>query len=179
MYIRIELFFMKEVLQTEHLLLREFEISDAKFIIELVNDPDWIKYIVDKNIHTEEAAVDYLKVLRANYTELGFGFYCVVDKASGKAIGLCGLMKRPYLELVDLGFATLKEYRKKGLTFEVSKAMMNYAHTELNIEQLAAITNVNNYASRKLLMKLGFKFDSVKNIGEDGKDFVNYFVEII
>lgn len=174
-----ETYDMKEILQTEHLLLREFDTTDAKFIIEMVNDPDWIKYIVDKNIHTEEAAIEYIEVLRGNYSEFGFGFYCMVDKASGKAIGLCGLIKRPYLELVDLGFSILKEYRKKGFTFEVSRAMMDYAHEELEIEQLAAITNVNNFASRKLLLKLGFKFDSVRNIGEDGKDFVNYFVEVI
>lgn len=170
---------MKEIVQTKRLLLREFEPTDAEFIIELVNDPDWIKYIVDKNIHTVEAAIAYIKTLRESYTEFGYGFYCMVDKDSGKAIGLCGLINRPYLDLVDIGFATLKEYRKMGYTFEACKAVMSYAHEKLQIEQLAAITNINNYASRKLLLKLGFKFETAKNIGDDGVDVVNYFVEDI
>lgn len=170
---------MKEILYTENLVLREFEVSDASFIIELVNDPDWIKYIVDKNIHTEEAAIEYIETLRANYVEFGFGFYCMVEKVTNKAIGLCGLIKRPYLDLVDLGFATLKEFRGNGFTYEASKAMMHYAHSNLEIVQLAAITNVNNFASIKLLRKLGFKFQTAITIGEDGKDVVNYFKEVI
>ena len=173
------IFQVKEILQTKRLLLREFEAKDADFIIELVNDPDWIKYIVDKNIHTEEAALAYIKTLRESYTEYRFGFYCMVEKESGKAIGLCGLIKRPYLDLVDLGFATLKECRKKGYTFEACKAVMQFAHEKLHMEQLAAITNINNYASRKLLLKLGFRFETAMNIGDDGKDVVNYFVKQI
>ena len=167
---------MKEILKTRRLQLREFEPFDAAFIIELVNDPDWIKYIVDKNIHTKEAAVTYIKTLRESYSEFGFGFYCMVEKDSGKAIGLCGLIKRPYLDLIDLGFATLKEYRKKGYTFEACQGVMHYAQEKFKIEELAAITNINNYASRKLLLKLGFNFKTAINIGDDGKDVVNYFV---
>jgi RimJ/RimL family protein N-acetyltransferase len=177
LYIRVKPYLnMKEILQTQRLLLREFETADAQFIIELVNDPDWIKYIVDKHIYTEEAAIAYIESLRVNYEEFDFGFYCMVEKDSGKPIGLCGLIKRPYLELVDLGFATLKEYRNRGYTSEASKAMMHFAHKNLELEQLAAITNINNYASRKLLLKLGFKFKTAMNIAEDGKDIVNYFV---
>ena len=170
---------MKEIVQTQRLLLREFEITDAQFILKLVNDPDWIKYIVDKNIHTEAAARSYIRSLRESYTAFGFGFYCVEQKKSGRAVGLCGLIKRPYLELVDLGFATLREYRREGYTYEASKAIMNYARENFEMEQLAAITNINNYASRKLLIKLGFKFKTAKTIGDEGKDVVNYFVASI
>lgn len=170
---------MTQIIQTERLLLREFETTDAQFIIELVNDPDFIRYIADKGIHTEEAAIAFIEGLQKSYADAGFGFYCVEEKQSGKAVGLCGLVKRPYLELIDLGFAILKEFRKLGYTFEASAAMMTYAHEVLEIKQLAAITNINNFASRKLLLKLGFKFKTALNIGEDGKDVVNYFVEPI
>lgn len=167
---------MKEILQTNRLLLREFEPTDSEFIIELVNDPDWIKNIMDKNIHTKEAALAYIEVLREGYSKFGFGFYCVVEKKSGKAIGMCGLIKRPFLDFVDLGFAILKAYRRMGFTFEACQAVMDFALKKLQIEHLAAIANINNDASRKLLFKLGFEFRTVMNIGDDGKDEVNYFV---
>ena len=37
------------VLESERLYLEEFTINDASFFYKLVNDPDWIKYIGDRN----------------------------------------------------------------------------------------------------------------------------------
>ncbi|PHS54386.1 MAG: hypothetical protein COB01_02005 [Lutibacter sp.] len=57
------------------------------------------------------------------------------------------------------------------------KAMKRYAKDTLNIPTLVAITNPNNVASGKLLEKLGFKFDTLINLAEDGKDVCKLFIQ--
>lgn len=64
------------MIETERLLLRRFTEDDAEFILNLLNEPDWIKYIGDKGIKTIEDAKKYIEQsLIKMYNELGFGLY--------------------------------------------------------------------------------------------------------
>ena len=49
------------VLETDRLLLRRFTFDDAPFIIELVNDPSWLRFIGDKGVRTLDDARDYIR----------------------------------------------------------------------------------------------------------------------
>ena len=49
------------VLETARLILRRLTVDDAPFILELLNDPDWLKFIGDKGVRTLDAARDYLR----------------------------------------------------------------------------------------------------------------------
>ena len=51
----------KTILETERLCLRELDLNDAEFIIKLLNTPNWLAYIGDKNVRTTEEAKRYLK----------------------------------------------------------------------------------------------------------------------
>ena len=52
---------MKKILETERLILREFDLDDAAFIVELLNTPGWIKFIGNKNVNSPEEAKAYLQ----------------------------------------------------------------------------------------------------------------------
>ena len=52
---------MKTFLETERLILRELTFDDVQFIISLMNSPGWLKYIGDRNIHTDEDAIKYIE----------------------------------------------------------------------------------------------------------------------
>jgi hypothetical protein len=75
-----------KVLQTARLALRWLETStDAAFILQLVNEPSWLRFIGDKGIHTLEDARNYIKNgPGAMYQRLGFGLYLVELKESGE-----------------------------------------------------------------------------------------------
>ena len=79
-----------------------------------------------------------------------------------------GLVKRVYLDDVDIGFAFFPEYGGKGYAFEVADATLQYAHKELGIKRIAAITTRDNLSSIKLLKKLGFLF--TRTILVDGEE---------
>ncbi|NRF94092.1 GNAT family N-acetyltransferase [Paenibacillus frigoriresistens] len=151
-----------KVLETERLILRHQTIEDAAFILELLNDPSWIQYIGDRGVRTIDNARDYiLKGALDMYSRLGFGFYLTELKDGGIPIGICGLVKRDFLEDVDVGFAFLPKFWGKGYAFEAASAVMCYAQSVLGLKRIVAITSEDNQASAKLLEKLGLHFESM------------------
>lgn len=159
---------MKKILETERIVLREFILDDAEFIIQLVNSPGWITFIGDRNIKTVEAAKDYIQTsLQQSYVDNGFGLWCCQLKTTTTPIGMCGLVNRPSLEHIDIGFALLPEYEKQGFGYEMAKATMNYAFETLQLRKIVAITDEKNKASIKLLHKIGLTFEKKLALSKD------------
>jgi len=147
------------IIETERLLLTEVSLDDAAFIYKLVNQKSWLKYIGDRNVNSLDDAVTYIqKAFLDEYAKNGFGLYLVRLKEDNIPIGISGLVKRPSLENVDIGFAQLEEYAGKGYAFEAAQAVMSYAHSKLKLDYIVAITSENNIHSIRLLEKLGLKF---------------------
>ena len=160
----------KKLLETERLVLREITTGDAEFMYQLMNDASWLRFIGDRNIKSIEAAKEYISnKIRTSYKTFGFGFYLVSLKENDAPLGVCGLIKRPTLEHVDVGFAFMPEYRNKGYGYESCVAIMDYAKDELGIDYIVAITDLDNIASIKLLEKLGLKFDKVMQLDGEKK----------
>jgi RimJ/RimL family protein N-acetyltransferase len=150
---------MKYILETERLLLREFTTDDAAFILELVNSPGWLQYIGDRNIKSVEQAKAYLENGPIkSYRDNGFGLCLVERKDDAKAIGMCGILKREYLDTPDLGFAFLPEFYGKGYAYEIANATVAYAKNKLKISTVSAIVMAINEKSIRLLEKMGFNF---------------------
>ena len=150
---------MNTVLTTERLALRRFELDDAPFVIELVNEPGWLQYIGDKGVHTIEDAHRYLRTgPLESYSKHGFGLYLVERKADGVPIGTCGLLKRDTLDHADIGFAFLARAARQGYAHEAATAVVGHARS-LGLPKLLAITTPTNRASQNVLGKVGLRFD--------------------
>lgn len=146
------------VTQTERLVLRHLTPEDAEFILELLNEPDWIKYIGDRGIRTVEGAKEYvLEGPMTMYAEHGIGLYLVELKEQAVPIGICGLLHRDFLKDVDLGFAILSKYWGKGYAYEAAKATLSYGAEELGYRRIVGFTSLDNVKSANLLQKLGMK----------------------
>jgi RimJ/RimL family protein N-acetyltransferase len=159
------------VLETERLILRHVKVEDGEFMLELLNDPAWLRFIGDKGVRTLDAARDYiLNSLITLYERLGFGLYLVEIKGEGIPVGICGLIKRDSLEDVDVGFAFLPKYRGRGYAYESASAVMAYGRRSFALDRLAAITSPNNYDSAKVLEKLGFRFERTIKLSDDGEE---------
>jgi RimJ/RimL family protein N-acetyltransferase len=160
-----------KVLETERLVLRWLTVEDSEFILELLNDPSWLRFIGDKGIRTLEGARDYIsKSLIAMYERLGFGLYLAELKGEGVPIGICGLIKRDSLEDVDIGFAFLPKFRGEGYAYESASAVMAYGKESFGLHHIVAITTPDNYDSARLLEKLGFKFERMVKLNDDSAE---------
>ncbi|MGB1204505.1 MAG: GNAT family N-acetyltransferase [Chitinophagales bacterium] len=147
---------MKVIFETERLWLAEAALTDSAFFYELLNTPKWIEFIGNRHVNSIGLAEKYVKNhILPSYANHGFGFYKMVLKTTNVTIGICGLVKRPNLENVDIGFALLPKYERKGLMYEAAQATLSYAKTELKLSKVVAITVTENQASRNLLVKIG------------------------
>jgi len=154
------------IIRTDRLILSELEQKDAPFILELYNDPDFIKYIGDRGIRSLYDAEQFIETgPRASYVEHGHGLYLVQLK-DGTSIGICGLLKRDTLDDPDIGFAMLPGYRKNGYSFEAAQAAMNDGRKRLRLHRIVAVTSPGNEASIRLLEKMGLAYVGLVKINE-------------
>ena len=155
--------------ETERLILRELDADDAPFILELVNDPAWLRHIGDKGVHTLDDARAYIaNGPVASHARHGFGLDLVELKADATPIGICGLIKRDTLEDADIGFAFLPKFRGLGYAFESAAAVMHHAKESLALPRLAAIVSPHNRDSIRVLEKLGLCFEKSMRMSAEG-----------
>ena len=162
------------VAETNRLIISKLTKKDAAFFLDLVNSPNWIKYIGDRNLKTVKDAKDYLKNgTIKSYNNYGFGFYKLQLKEEGlKSIGTCGLVKRDQLDDVDIGFAMLPEYEGRGFGYESSLAVLKLAKEKFNLKKIVAITLPTNHNSIKLLEKLGLTYEKRVKPFEDDEELL-------
>jgi [ribosomal protein S5]-alanine N-acetyltransferase len=157
------------VCETQRLRLRHLSPVDAPFILELLNDPEFIRNIGDRQVRTlDDARLYILDGPVASYEHSGFGLYRVEMKDTSVPIGICGLLKRDYLEDVDVGFALLAPFRGAGFAFEAAAAVLRLGRETLGLERIVAITAPDNDGSIKVLRRLGLEFERMIRVpGED------------
>jgi RimJ/RimL family protein N-acetyltransferase len=161
-------------LQTERLTIRPLTPDDARFILELVNEPPWLAYIGNKGVLTLEDADAYIrKGPMRMYADRGFGL-CIVERNDGTPIGMCGLIKRDTLADVDLGFALLQRFWGAGYALEAATATVAFARDALGLRRIVAITTRDNRRSSQLLRKLGFAFEDLVRPDADGDELELY-----
>lgn len=157
-----------KILETERLLLRQLSTEDADFILELLNEPSFIRNIGDRGVRTIEAAKSYiLNGPVASYAKNGFGLYLVKLKETNGSIGMCGLIKRDTLEDVDIGYAFLPRFWSKGYAVEAARATKEYARNVIGLNRIVAIVDPTNEGSIRVLEKIGLKFERMVRLSED------------
>lgn len=170
---------MHTLFETPRLAVRLIEHTDAGFILRLFNSPNWLHFLGDRNIRSLEDAANYVKnVYLKGYAENGFGAWMVTLKESGEPVGLCGLFKRPYLALPDLGYSLLPEFEGKGYASEAASGVLSYVSAELKRTELLAIVSEQNIRSTSLLEKVGFVFTEKIQPPDENRTLLLYHVTL-
>lgn len=156
------------LIRTERLDLRELGLDDADFMLELLNDADFVRNIGDRGVRTLDDARQYIAAASMpSYRQNGFGFWCVLHRESGRRTGICGLARREELDAVDIGYAFLPAWRGKGLALEASMAVMDEARERFCLRRILAITSMDNPASARLLERIGLSFERSIRLEEE------------
>lgn len=147
--------------RSNRLILRKATMNDASFIRELLNQDSFKDNIADKQINSLKDAKQYIATAFIEpYKSNSFAPYvvCLRDEVRGfKAIGICGLYKRPNLHFLDLGYAFLDEWSGQGFASEAAQLMIEYTKENLKQDYICALTSPKNQRSIRLLEKCGFK----------------------
>ncbi len=154
---------MKPILETPRLRLREMSPEqDAELMLEILNEPAFIRYVADRHVRTlREAAAYITEKILPSYALHGFGFYIVELKESGLPIGMCGLVKRETLEDVDVGFSVLERFWGRGYASEAAAALMEHGRQTLGLPRIVGVTAPDNDRSAAVLEKLGLRYEKM------------------
>jgi RimJ/RimL family protein N-acetyltransferase len=167
-----------KTLVTARLIVRRMSIADAGFILTLLNEPSWLRFIGDRGVRTIDDAKNYItQGPAAMYASLGFGLCTVELKDSACPVGICGLMKRDYLDAVDIGFAFLPAHWSRGYAYEAATAILNFAKADLGFKRILATTRPENVASQRLLEKLGLRFERLMRHPDGDRDLKVYAID--
>jgi [ribosomal protein S5]-alanine N-acetyltransferase len=159
------------VIETERLKLREMSEADAEFVLEILNDPGFVRFVGDRGVRTHEDAARYINErFVESYRQNGFGLWLVETKDEKVPVGLCGLINRGTLPGVEVGYAFLPSFRSKGYAFEAASATTEYARDVLGLPSLYAIVNPDNAISIRVLEKLGMKFERMVRLPAEESD---------
>ena len=149
-----------KIFETDRLILRRLTLDDAPFVLELLTDPSWLRYICDRGVRDLESACEYLRKGPLDmYARLGFGLYRIDLKDSGEPVGMCGLLKRDTLPDVDLGYALLPRHWGRGYASEAAAGVLAHARDTLGLKRVVAITSPDNEASGRVLERVGMRFE--------------------
>lgn len=139
--------------RTERLHLAPPTADDASFVLELLNDPGWLKNIGDRGVRDLDGARAYIADRFAK------SLWLVVRDASGESVGMCGIVQgREGLDSPDIGYAYLARHSGKGYATEAARVVLRHAQEVLRLPKIAAITSPDNVASQRVLEKIGFRF---------------------
>lgn len=146
------------ILRTERLSINKISLSDAPFMLDLLNSPGWLRFIGDKQVDDEFSALRFIKQrFLSSYDDFGYGYYLVKSLDNGESLGIVGFTNREAYQNPDFGFAFLPEFCGHGFALEASIAVFTYAQKAFDFRILDAGTLRDNHAAARLLGKLGFK----------------------
>lgn len=159
------------IIETERLQLHELSDQsqeDIVFLRRLLNEPSFIENIGDRGVRDLEDARAYIvKGPMASYRANGFGLYRVQTRQGGQTVGMCGLVNRPGLDDVDLGYALLPEFCGHGYAVEAGAAVLADARQRLGLGRIVAIVDPRNAGSIRVLEKLDFRFEKMVRLTPD------------
>ena len=132
---------MKEYpkIETERLLLRQFELSDANVVQRLAGERD----IADTTLsiqhpYKDGMAEEWISTHRPKFERGELLNFAVVLLTSGELIGSIGLVIVPHFERAELGYWIGRPYWKNGYCTEASNAMLQYGFRALKLNRIHA-----------------------------------------
>ncbi len=167
------------IIESERLALRAMTEDDAGFYLEMLSDPDFKTNIGDRGLLSlNDARSNMRERVFSSYETYGFGMYLVTRRSDGEAVGMAGLVKRSFLEDVDVGYAFLPRGRGQGFATEAAAVCLRLARETFQMQRLAAIVAPHNAASIRVLDKLGFRHIGMVQFPDDGELCSHFLIDL-
>lgn len=154
---------MKTFLETDRLILRELLPTDDAGMFELDSDKDVHKYLGNLPFTKIENSREIIDFIRKQYEDSGIGRWAMINKKTNEFMGWTGLklmkeLTNYHINYYDLGYRLIKRYWGQGFATESAKAVIDYGFNELKLNDIFAMADVNNKASKNVLEKSGLKY---------------------
>jgi ribosomal-protein-alanine N-acetyltransferase len=143
------------MIETPRLILRPFHGDDVAAFQRIYGDAANMVHM--NGIKTPEAARLSVERKAAKWDSQGYGLWCVIDKASGAAIGHCGLDLLEPLGEVECAYLIDHPFWGRGLATEAVRASIAWGFAERGFSHIIAISEPENPASMTVMAKVGMQ----------------------
>ncbi len=149
---------MAIILETPRLVVRAMDMADLDFVADQLADPEVMRYW--PRPQTREEAVAWVARQQERYERDGYGYWLVLEKATGQPLGQAGLLAheiagRPE---VDLGYIIHRPYWRRGFATEAASACRDRAfETFPGCTRVIALVRPENTPSRGVALKIGMR----------------------
>lgn len=153
-----------QICETERLVIRTLSLNDVPELTNILSDPEVMKYSI-RGVCDEAATRRFIDWCLECYASHRIGPWALVEKASGKLIGFCGVSPEEVngVEEIGLGYRLAKQYWNKGFASEAVQAVLNDALSQKQLSSVVVIIEAENVASLKVAAKAGFyTFDTLE-----------------
>ena len=156
------------MIETERLLFRKFELDDLPQLIEQRSDPEMYRYLGGTRMQNPEALAKRIRFYMSCYDANGFGMCPMFWKETGEMIGAAGLQPLEDTGEIEVGYSVIKKLWGRGIGTEAARGWMEFGFTNFGLDRIVAVAVVENTASRRIMEKLGMKYEKTEeHYGED------------
>lgn len=152
---------MNQVFETERLLLRPLELSDADAMFIMDSNPLVHKYLWNKPVTKVDEVIKVIEYVQRQYRENQIGRFATIIKETGEFIGWTGIkfindhVENGNTNFFDYGYRLNAPFWNKGYASEATKFWLDYGIKQMNIKEIHAYTHTENGASNRVLSKSG------------------------
>ena len=160
------------MLETERLILRLLDERDVDAIHQMRSDANVMRFI--REPQSREESANWVELVSSRWANEKIGFCAMIERSSEKFIGWCGLWQLKETGEIEVGYAVGKSFWGKGYATEAATRFLDYAFEKLQLEKVVAVTRPENAASRRVMEKIGMRYDYTGKFYE--RDLAHYSI---
>ncbi|NDV99132.1 GNAT family N-acetyltransferase [Salipiger sp. PrR002] len=155
-------------LETERLILRGPEPSDAEAMIAFLLDP--VRAEGFGGYAHRGDAWRWFALNVGHWHLRGYGYFTIEDKASGQPAGICGVWNPEGWPEPEIGWVVFDGFEGKGIAREAALRVRRYAYEDLGLSTITSNIVPGNTRSVALAERLGAVYERTYTnyaMGED------------
>ena len=157
-----------KVLETERLILRKFEASDAPAMYKnWASDPEVTKFLMWPTHTSEEVSKAVLESWVPCYKDDNYYHWAIVLKEIGEPIGSMGAVQQDEaIGMAHIGYCIGRNWWHMGITSEALQAVMDFLFDEVGMNRIESRHDPRNPNSGKVMMKCGMKYEGTHRMAD-------------
>lgn len=165
-----------KILETEHLILRKFQIEDAPFMYQnWTSDSENIQYLTFEAHPNPKLTQQIVQKWVEAYSDPTTFKWAITLKSTRELIGDISVVRiNQDTNACSLGYVLSKKYWGRGLMTEALHAVIKYLITQVDFNRVEARHDSNNPASGKVMKKAGMKYEgTLRKAGKNNQGIID------
>ena len=153
-------------IDSPRLYIRPWVAEDRPTFTRFVHDPEMVRHLGSGEVWDDARIDAFMERQRGTLAEHGCCLGAVVLKTDDEVIGLAGIQPLGDTGVFEMGWWIWKDHWNRGYATELAQAMKQHAFETMQLPQIAAIANVPNRASIRVMQKAGMRYLGTRNAKE-------------